>query len=260
MKFHSLASSSAGNAYLVESAGSVLMIDCGIAARSEMLARMGSVGISPDSIVGIVFTHDHSDHAKGLGVFHRKFPDIPLFANLMTSEAIASSAGVPEEEFIPFENGQSFEVGPFEVCAFPIPHDVPDPVGFMVRAEGIGYFHATDVGTPLDSIGVHLAEADYATLEANHDRGLLAGSDRSEMLKRRIRGPRGHLSNDEAADLVRRFASRRLKALRLAHLSCECNAPHLADAAVRDALRDIAREDVDLAVLPPYEPVTWGAA
>lgn len=258
MRLHSLASSSSGNAYLVESAGAVLMIDCGITSRKETLARMASVGVSPESLVGIVFTHDHGDHATGIKAFHRKFPDIPLFANMMTAEAIAAASKVPEEDFIPFENGQQFDVGPFEVSAFSIPHDVPDPVGFSVRAEGLCYFHATDVGTPLDSIGVRLFEADFATLEANHDPALLRASDRTEALKRRIRGPRGHLSNEQSADLVRRFASPRLKAVRLAHLSGECNAAHLAIAAVREALDGIGRTDVSVDALPSDEPHTWG--
>ncbi len=248
MRLVSLGSGSQGNVYCVESQGSVLLIDCGLSWR-EFSGRLASAGLAPDQIAGVLVTHNHVDHVKGIGTFHRRLPEVPFFANMMTAEATAVGVNVDEGVFTPFENGQAFEVGPFEVSAFSIPHDVPDPVGYMVRAEGLTYFHATDVGSPLDSIGVHLAEADYATLESNHDPVMLRNSNRTEGLKRRIRGPRGHLANSESAGLVKRFASPRLKELRLAHLSHECNAPHLAEAEMRAALAEIGRTDVVLRVL-----------
>ncbi len=248
MKLVSLASGSLGNVYCVESQGRVLLIDCGLCWR-DFASRLATAGIAQDQIAGVLVTHNHIDHVKGIGTFHRRLPDVPLFANLMTAEATAAGVKIDEEAFTPFENGQPFEIGPFEVTAFSIPHDVPDPVGYMVRAGELVYFHATDVGSPLDSIGVHLAEADFATLESNHDPVLLRNSDRAESLKRRIRGPRGHLANDESAELVRRFASPRLKELRLAHLSRECNEPHLAEAEMKRALGEIGRADVVLRVL-----------
>ena len=255
MRVVSLASGSGGNAYCVESQGMILLVDCGICCR-ELTKRMASVGFDPAQIAAVVFTHDHTDHTKGLPVFHKHFPQAELFANLMTAEAIAQGLNVDPLDFLTFENGQDFEVGPFAIRAFPIPHDVPDPVGYLVRADGLTYFHATDVGTPLDSIGVNLALADIATLESNHDPMMLHASDRSEHLKQRIRGPRGHLSNFDAADLVRRFARPQLKHLALAHLSHECNEPHLAERAMRETLTELGRTDVNLRILEQDEVLT----
>jgi len=255
MKVASLASGSSGNAYCVESDDAVLLIDCGISCR-ELVRRCRAVCIDPRRIVAAVFTHNHIDHVKGLSTFHSHFPGAELFANMMTADAVASVTGVGESEFSVFENGQEFEVGPFTIKAFSIPHDVPDPVGYLVRADGLTYFHATDVGAPLDSVGVNLAEADIATLESNHDPGMLTASERPESLKRRIFGDRGHLSNDDAAALVRRFASPRLRTLALAHLSRECNVPHLAECAMRAALAESGRGDVVLRILGQEAPVT----
>ena len=248
MRVVSLASGSKGNAYCAISGGRVLLIDCGLSCR-ELRARAGAVGVPLDALEGVVFTHSHDDHAKGVKTFHKCFPDVALFANMMTAESIAWRFGVEESDFVPFENGQSFALGPFEVLPFSIPHDTSDPVGYMVRADGETYFHGTDIGTPLDSIGVHLAEADFATLESNHDPELLYCSGRPVSLIQRIAGPRGHLSNSQAADLVRRFASPRLKALALAHLSEQCNAPHLARGMMSEALAEIGRPDVVLRIL-----------
>lgn len=256
MKFASLASSSAGNAYCVESGGDVLLIDCGLCWR-EFTSRFAEAGFDLERLVGVAITHNHIDHVKGVGTLHRRLPGVPIFANLMTAEATAALLKMDEADFLPFENGQPFSAGPFEISAFSIPHDVPDPVGYTVRAEGLVYFHATDAGTPLDAIGARLAEADFATLESNHDPVMLASSDRPAHLKQRIRGPRGHLSNDDAAGLVRRFASPRLKSLRLAHLSQACNEPHVAESTMRSALAGMERADVDLAVLPADGVSVW---
>jgi len=124
-----------------------------------------------------------------------------------------------------------------------------------VQAAGETYFHGTDIGMPLDSIGVKLAEADVATLESNHDPVMLRTSGRAPSLIQRIAGPRGHLANDQACELVRRFASPKLKRLGLAHLSGDCNAPHVAECAMRAMLDGMRRTDVVLKVLMQDEVV-----
>lgn len=254
MRIVSLASGSGGNAYCVVAEGGILMIDCGISCR-EIVRRCRAAALDPRCIEAVVFTHNHIDHVKGLATFHSHFPGARLYSNLMTADAIEAATGVGAAEFALFENGQPFEAGPFEVCAFSIPHDVPDPVGYTVRAEGTTYFHATDVGSPLDSVGVHLAEADIATLESNHDPVMLAASARPESLKSRIRGPRGHLSNSDAAGLVRRFASPRLRRLALAHLSRECNEPHVAEREMREAIAARGLGGTELKILSQEEVV-----
>lgn len=247
MKIISLASGSKGNAYCVCCGESILLVDCGLCLKCLKL-RFAEAGLSLDHICALVVTHSHEDHIKGIPLFHKNFPDVPLFANLMTAETIAWKYRMDERSFTPFENGQSFDVAPFEISPFSIPHDTSDPVGYLVRAEGKTYFHGTDIGTPLDSVGLHLADADVATLESNHDPVMLKASARPEELKRRIWGPRGHLSNEQACELIRKFATERLKKLNLAHLSEECNAPHLAESAMRDTLDAMHREDVELEI------------
>ncbi len=258
MRLVSLASGSGGNAYCVVSGEAVLLIDCGLTCR-ELVKRLAAAALKPEQIVGIVLTHDHTDHTSALPVFHRKYPQVEIFANLMTAETVAVKQKMSEEDFIPFENGQEFEVGPFRIRAFSIPHDATDPVGYVIEADGQTYFHATDVGTPLDSVGVNLALADIATLESNHDPVMLHQSDRREDLKQRIRGPRGHLANADAALLVRRFASAKLKHLNLAHLSGECNVPHLAEGEMRAALTALHRPDITLRILAQDTVVTCNA-
>ena len=188
-------------------------------------------GVDLGSVVAAVFTHSHDDHIKGVAKFHDCFPGAGLFANAMTADSISVATGVDEMDFSIFENGQDFEAGPFDIKPFAIPHDTSDPVGFLVSDGECRYFHATDIGTPLESIGENLSEADIATLESNHDAVLLRRSGR------------------QACDLVRRFASPRLRKLALAHLSRDCNVPHVAEGAMRTTLCEIGRTDIDLKVL-----------
>ncbi len=241
MKLLPLASSSSGNAYVLKCAGGALLVDCGISYR--MLGALYDV----KKLAAVLITHDHVDHVSGLARLVKERA-LPVYANVMTAEAIQASGEIADDAFVCFENGQSFEIGAMEVTPFSIPHDAVDPVGYLVKAEGETYFHGTDIGSPLDSIGGKLSEADIATLESNHDTRLLFGSNRPHSLIQRIAGPRGHLANDEAADLVKRFASPKLKRLYLAHLSRQCNDPLLARSTMLEALKSIGRADVELEV------------
>lgn len=237
MKVVPLASSSSGNAYVVEAEGSAVLVDCGICYKH----------LKDIAVDAVLITHSHSDHVSGLKTL-LKHRDIPVYANVMTAEAVAHECGLADSAFVCFENGQEFEVGAFTAAAFSVPHDTSDPVGYLLRAGGETYFHGTDIGTPLDSIGLKLAEADVAMLESNHDPVMLRTSGRPPSLIQRIAGPRGHLSNDQACELVRRFASPRLKKLFLAHLSHQCNAEAIAVRLMRETLAEIGRADVELEV------------
>jgi len=240
MRIQPIASSSKGNACIVEQDGAALLIDCGVSCKCLKSA------FDLSKLCGILITHNHVDHVSGLERL-LNVVNVPVFANAMTAEAVSALEKIDESVFVCFENGQSFDIGPFSVSPFSIPHDAADPVGYLVRGDQV-YFHGTDIGTPLDSIGVKLAEAELALLESNHDAVMLRTSARPPSLKQRIAGPRGHLSNDQACELVKRFASPKLKHLWLAHLSGECNAPHLALDAMKEALSEMGRTDVEVEV------------
>ena len=243
-----LASSSKGNAYAIIDRDGVVFIDCGISLR-RLRQCCAAHGIDINSAKAVLITHDHSDHVSGLGALLDKF-DLPVYTNYLTACKIASDFDIPQDAFVCFENGQNFEIGNLRITPFSTPHDAADSVGYLIESDDVNYFHATDLGTALDSIGTYLADADIATLESNHDRVMLETSNREMFLKRRIAGPRGHLSNDDAAELVKRFATPRLKRLFLAHLSEDCNSPSLAESAMRDALKATGMDDIELKALP----------
>jgi phosphoribosyl 1,2-cyclic phosphodiesterase len=247
MKVIPIASSSSGNAYAVACGGEVILVDCGISCKS-LRESCASRGVDLGSVSAVLITHDHSDHVGGLKVFLARY-DVPVYANMMTAEKLICANGIDESAFVCFENGQSFDVGGVRVTPFSTPHDAVDPVGYFMDNGRSAYFHATDVGTALDSFGAYLARADIATVESNHDPVMLKARRRPDSLKERILGPRGHLSNDQAAAFVGRYATARLKKLFLAHLSGECNAAHIAERTMREELSRAGLGSVEISVL-----------
>jgi phosphoribosyl 1,2-cyclic phosphodiesterase len=252
MQLRVFGSGSKGNALAVRSGGTLLLLDCGFSCR-ELEKRMTACGVCPADVTAVLFTHDHDDHCKGIATFHKRHPLVPLYANGNTADAIATLTGV-EDGWRIFETGEPFAIGDISVSAFSIPHDAADTVGYLFSDDTSSLFVATDMGVPTLPVKYALAQATCAVLESNHDPTLLACSDRPVSLKQRIAGRCGHLSNQDAADLVREVAPPNLKTLLLAHLSRPCNAPHLALESMREALKDIEREDVSLAALDQDEP------
>jgi len=242
-----LASGSKGNCIYVSGAGASVLVDAVLSAR-EMVSRMASAGIPPESIQAVLFTHDHVDHFRGIEVFRRKYP-VRLFANEGTAAGIELGCPKLACEWDIFETASSFEIGGLRVEAFTVPHDAADPVGFVFDDGSARLGLVTDLGQATPLVCSKLAQCHAAILESNHDYDMLMQSDRPWPLKTRIAGRSGHLSNADAAALLCTSLSERLHTLLLAHLSEECNTPALALNTMRSALRAAGREDVRVEVL-----------
>jgi len=252
MRLRVFGSGSKGNALAVRSGNTLLLVDCGFSCR-ELEKRMVACGVRADDVTAVLFTHDHSDHCKGIATFHSRHPQIPLYANGNTADAIATLTGV-DDGWCVFETAEPFTVGEIDITSFSIPHDAADTVGYLFSDASSSLFVGTDMGVPTLPVKEALARATCAVLESNHDPTLLACSDRPVSLKQRIAGRGGHLSNQDAADLLREVSPQHLKTLLLAHLSRPCNAPYLALESMREALKDIGRPDIALAALDQDEP------
>ena len=241
-----LASGSKGNCIYVAGGGTALLVDVGLSSR-EVVSRLQAVGLAPESIRAVLFTHDHIDHFKGVEVFSRKYP-VRLFANEGTSSGIELACPRLSCEWEIFETSSAFEIGGLRVEAFSVPHDASDPVGFVFDDGESRLAVATDLGQPTPLIRSKLAQCRAVVLESNHDYEMLMQSSRAWPLKMRIAGRSGHLSNADAAELMKSALSAQLHTLLLAHLSEECNTPSLALGAMRQMLREANRLDVRLEV------------
>lgn len=235
MRITVLGSGSVGNATLIEAGGTALLVDAGFSGR-DLENRLREVGATPEHLGGIVITHDHGDHTRGMGVLARRF-GIPLYLTARTAEACAALL-TGEEVVREYASSSRFHIGALEVHAFLTVHDAADPVAVAVRHPESGgkVGIATDLGRPTAAVRAALAGCHVLVLEANHDDALLWRGPYPWSVKQRIASSHGHLSNRASAALARELYHSGLVAVVLAHLSQHCNDAGLAHHEVARAL------------------------
>ena len=229
MRLCSIASGSSGNCIYVGSENAHVLVDVGISGK-KIEAGLHSLDLSARDIDGILITHEHSDHIKGLGVMARKY-EIPIYATGGTVDAMSrmSSLGkMPEGIFREIREDEPFSIKDLAVNPFTIPHDAAQPVGYRFACDGHSVGIATDLGKYNEYIVDNLKNLDALLLEANHDIRMLQVGKYPYYLKQRILGNRGHLSNENAGRLLCRLLHDNLKAVFLGHLSKENNYEALA--------------------------------
>src|SRR5580658_7933696 len=229
-----LGSGSGGNCAYLETDEVRLLIDAGLSGR-QIRQRMAGLARAPETLTGILITHEHSDHIAGLIGLGARL-DVPIYCNRLTKEAIEAQLKIEIKAQI-FTTGASFEIGDVTVDTFSIPHDAYDPVGYLVHtaAGNIGFL--TDLGHATKLVVERIRAANVLLLEANHDVKMLQEDPRRPWsLKQRILSRHGHLSNDGAAEVVEQILSCQLRRLYLGHLSRDCNRPELARQVVASRL------------------------
>jgi phosphoribosyl 1,2-cyclic phosphodiesterase len=234
MRAWTLGSGSRGNALVIESAGRRLLVDCGFGPRA-LATRLRTVGIAPESIEGVLVTHEHQDHAQGVGRAQHKWR-WPVFASAGTLAALPEVAARWRRRLTP---GASEMLEAFTVESVAVPHDAAAPLAFVVTARSggarVGIAH--DMGAVPDALRERFTRCDALCVEANHDVAMLRDGPYPAMLQARIRGGRGHISNAACAALVADLAGPWLRAVVLLHLSETNNTPALAERTVAAAAR-----------------------
>ncbi len=237
MEIFSLRSGSRGNAALLYSDKTKILVDCGISGKAATEA-LAEVDVTPEELDGIVVTHEHTDHISGIGVMMRRYK-LPVWATDRTWTAMAKSIGKFDDGLVrTFETGESFEIGNIGVSPFSIPHDAADPVGYSFECGGEKISVATDIGELKKDMFAAVKGSKTVLLEANHDLNMLEIGTYPMQLKRRIRGSLGHLSNDDAGKAAELLVRLGTENILLGHLSRENNYPMLALRTVICALQD----------------------
>ncbi|MCR5426874.1 MAG: MBL fold metallo-hydrolase [Lachnospiraceae bacterium] len=234
MRFCPLASGSSGNCIYVGSETTHLLIDDGISGKRTE-AALSDLDLSGREIKGILITHEHSDHVKGLGVFSRKW-GVPIYGTERTLEAISRDTSLGKVDpglFRVIRPDLAFNIGDFKIKAMHISHDAADPVAYRIYYGKQRVAVCTDLGCYNDYTVECLKEMDGLLIEANHDVRMLQTGSYPYYLKQRILGDRGHLSNENSGKLLSRILADRTKFIFLGHLSHENNLPELAYEAVR---------------------------
>jgi phosphoribosyl 1,2-cyclic phosphodiesterase len=229
MRLCLLASGSKGNCLFLETDSCRLLIDAGLSGR-EAIARLASIGVAAESLDGILITHEHTDHIKGVGVLARRLK-IPVLAASRTHAAARHIFG--KIDLLEFDPGTPFAFKGVQIDPFSITHDACDPVGFRIEGEEGAIGFATDLGIATRLTQDKLKECRALVLEFNHDEQMLQDGPYPWHLKQRIRSRHGHLSNSEGAGLLEELLHAGLQGVFLSHLSEVNNDPALAMAAAR---------------------------
>jgi phosphoribosyl 1,2-cyclic phosphodiesterase len=250
MRFASLGSGSRGNATVIEAGSTRLLLDCGY-PLAELQRRLGGLGITAESLDAVVVTHEHGDHVRGVGALARRC-GVPVWMTPGTRRA-AACGDLPDLRLFD-SHGPPFRVGDIELKPIAVPHDATEPCQFVIAAEERSLGILTDCGSVTPHVVASLSSVDALVLEFNHDVAMLARGPYPPLLRARVGGPVGHLSNAQAADLLSLLDLDRLGHVVAAHLSQKNNHPE----RVLDALLGVSRNlEARATVLSQDGPGAW---
>ena len=245
MTFTALGSGSRGNAFAIQSGSDTLLVDAGFSCR-EMCCRLTRAGIAPESVRAVLLTHDHSDHAGGCRVFCNKM-QIPLYSGSLTVDYLDNHENLPARVF-EFQAGHQFELAGFEVTSFPVSHDACEPMGFVLRRDGVSLGIATDLGITDAAVRQALAGCNMLVFESNYDSAMLDASSRPPHTKKRIKSFTGHMGNDDSMRELPGLICEETQMVTLVHVSRECNDYAMVENLAREMLSSIRRDDIHLDV------------
>lgn len=203
------------------------MIDAGISA-SSIRKFLKDIGISMQTIMGVLITHNHIDHIRGLEVLARK-NSLPAFTTLKIWESILSPKKKISRDCIR-EIGlqQKFHLAGFDIEAFPVCHDAPETIGFHICAGDKKITIATDLGHICQTAAPYLKKANLLVIESNYDEQMLDNGKYPYYLKARIKSDNGHLGNHQTSVFLADIINDNLSNICLAHLSKNNNTPEKA--------------------------------
>lgn len=241
ISFSSLGSGSKGNATLVRSGKTLVLIDCGFTLK-EATRRLGQQGVDPYQLTAVLVTHEHGDHIGGVGALCRRYK-LPLY----TTPGTRLSGRLGKiDDWRKIDPEHPFAIGDLEVWPVTVPHDAREPVQFILGDGDRRLGLLTDLGCITPHVLRHYRRCQGLILEANHDPQLLAQGPYPASLKKRVAGDYGHLSNQQAAELLQQLDARQLQHLIASHLSEQNNCPNLAQETLAAGL-NCASEWVTLA-------------
>ena len=231
-----LASGSLGNAALLATENTRILIDAGLSMR-ELAKRLAAIGLDLSDLDAILVTHEHTDHVSGLAVLTRsRKVRASIYMTRLTVPSIDWGHGEPR--LAPFQAGACFRIGDVQVQSFSIPHDAIDPVGFCFEAHGVRIGVATDLGYIPESVKFHLRRSDLLMLEANHDLDMLKVGPYPWSVKQRVMSRVGHLSNAVVSDYLAEGLAGGTADLVLGHLSEHNNHPEIVRLVASQALEE----------------------
>lgn len=236
MQFSVLASGSTGNSIYVENEKHSFIVDAGLTGK-KMEQLFEKVNRDIKNLSGILVTHEHTDHIKGVGVLARKY-HIPVFANEKTWQAMDGLVGnIPVEQRFQFDMETIQTFGSLDIESFAVSHDAADPMFYCFHENGQKLVVITDTGYVSDRMKGIIKGADSFVFESNHDVGMLQMGRYPWSVKRRILSDLGHVSNEDAAVAMSEVVEQKPTRIYLSHLSKDNNMKDLARMSVSQTLQ-----------------------
>ena len=271
MKVSVLGSGSTGNSVLLVANGTRVLVDAGLSAR-EIARRMAMLGEDPNTLDGILITHEHGDHAGGLRVLIKDL-DCPVFISAKTRDAyvgerrnVASDeprrrADALKDRIVEIDSGRDFRIGEIDFHPFTVPHDAVDNFGFTATHAGVKIATVMDFGHVTTLITERLRGCAAIVIESNHSRDMLKTVENYPWeLKQRILSRLGHLSNEDVAAWLLDGFDGQASHLVLSHLSQRANNPYLAKITAESALHErspLFAGQTQVTLSFPKEPTAW---
>ena len=235
MRFSVLASGSTGNAIFVESGEHSFLVDAGLSGK-QMEGLFQGIERKMSDLTGILVTHEHSDHIKGVGIVARKYK-LPIYANEKTWKAMDSLIGeIPTEQKFQFDMETVKTFGNLSIESFGVSHDAAEPMFYVFHEGQKKFVLITDTGYVSDRMKGIISNADSYVFESNHDVQMLRMGKYPWNIKRRILSDVGHVCNEDAAIAMSEVIGDRTKHIYLAHLSLDNNMKDLARMSVGQTL------------------------
>ena len=222
-----LASGSNGNCYYIGNETEALLVDAGLSARQLQL-RLAEKQINPSKIKAVLITHEHSDHCRGARVLGKRL-GIPVYLTKKTFLAMRKAVRPETPRW--FEPNMEFQLGEFAVFPFTKQHDAADACSFRISYAGKHIGVMTDIGEACQRVREEFTRCHAVFLESNYDDNMLMNGPYPFYLKQRVSSSVGHLSNEQASQLLKEHAGEQLHTILLSHLSGENNTPEKAVAA-----------------------------
>lgn len=235
MRFSVLASGSSGNATFIETDEHKFLVDAGFSGK-KLESLFNNIDRSMEELDGILVTHEHSDHIKGLGVVARKY-GIPIYANEKTWRAMDGLIGkIPLDQKFHFDMETTKSFGGLDIQSFAVSHDAADPMFYTFQKDGRKLVIITDTGYVSDRMKGYICAADSYVFESNHDVSMLQMGRYPWSVKRRILSDVGHVSNEDAAVAISEVVAEKETKIYLSHLSKDNNMKDLARMSVSQTL------------------------
>ncbi|MEO7672872.1 MAG: MBL fold metallo-hydrolase [Pyrinomonadaceae bacterium] len=274
MKFTVLGSGSTGNAVLISTEKTKVLVDAGLSAR-EILRRLAIVGVDSSEIDAVLITHEHTDHVGGLRVLLRNLKCRVYISGITADAYLATENGrmgsgesesikrrdALKDRTVEIESSREFRIGDIDFEPFSVPHDAVDNFGFVARYAGVKIATLTDFGHITKLMKEKLNGCHGIVVESNHCRDMLRTcSVYSWSLKQRIASRTGHFSNEDLADWLTHDFDGTARHIVLAHLSQRANEPHLARITAESALQmrpPLFRTETKIILSECKEPTDW---